>query len=314
MASLDDTFLKRLEYWAQVARGVARAESREALISGVREYRATLRFARVTQWRGPARAKLDQPPRLLAGRRFSPRGLADLCAARRGRPTRQDGDVPDGRPVRLRGLLPKHVAADSPQNSTSPGRSRPRSATLRWTGSIRCRSLGSPTGWWPTPGPLRGKSHAMTLVRFLERLSPRPGGTNLARAAADWVRRGGRPGPVVVVGDLFHPGDLFRGLGILCEHGYGPHLVQVYDAAEAVASHVGGSRAARPGNRRISGPPPSPLAGGSDTVSSSRRTASPSGLSATATGSPISRSPPICPRSKDELCYAYSSANNLNSP
>jgi uncharacterized protein (DUF58 family) len=82
-------------------------------------------------------------------------------------------------------------------------------------------------------GPLCGRSQAMLLLRFLERLSPRPGGTDLARAAAGWTRRRARPGPVVVIGDLYHPENLFRGLGVFCDHGCWPHVVQVIDPAEA---------------------------------------------------------------------------------
>jgi uncharacterized protein (DUF58 family) len=233
MASLDDTFLKRLEYWAQVARGVAGAESREA--PGSASYLGTLRFAPVTQW--PAR------PAWTSHRDYSPgddfrRVDWRICARHDELLTRRAGDVPDGR---------LYVFVDCSQSMSlgQPAKldvARQIAAAVGYLALDRLDQVsvsGFADGMVADSGPLRGRSQVMTLVRFLERLSPRPGGTNLARAAADLVRRGGRPGPVVVVGDLFHPGDLFRGLGILCEHGYGPHLVQVYDAAEASPRMLG---------------------------------------------------------------------------
>jgi len=219
MASLDDTFLKRLEYWAQVVRGLAGAESRATL------------------W--------HSPPRLCWGthRDYSPGDdfrHVDwrICARHDELLTRRAGAVPDGR---------LYVFVDCSQSMSlgQPAKldvARQIAAAVGYLALDRLDQVavsGFADGIVADSGPLRGKSRVMTLVRFLERLSPRPGGTNLARAASDWVRRGGRPGPVVVVGDLFHPGDLFRGLGILCEHGYRPHLVHVYDAAEASPRMLG---------------------------------------------------------------------------
>jgi uncharacterized protein (DUF58 family) len=86
---------------------------------------------------------------------------------------------------------------------------------------------------------MRHQSRLPRLLQFLDGLSPCGTRTNLARAAETFVRRRQRPGPLVVVSDLYDPDGFERAFEILRGHGYDPRLVQVYDAHETEPDLLG---------------------------------------------------------------------------
>ncbi len=81
----------------------------------------------------------------------------------------------------------------------------------------------------------RGKDRILAILQFLERAETAAEPTDLRRVAAGFVRRmrGLRRGLVVVVSDLFDPDGYQGGLDVLRHHRYEPHIVQVYDRADA---------------------------------------------------------------------------------
>ncbi|MGA2031253.1 MAG: DUF58 domain-containing protein [Thermoguttaceae bacterium] len=76
---------------------------------------------------------------------------------------------------------------------------------------------------------LRHKTRLPRLLRFLEQLKPQEGRTDLARAAAAFIRRCQRHGPVVVISDLVDDQGFERGLDILRFGGYEPRVLQIHD-------------------------------------------------------------------------------------
>ena len=87
--------------------------------------------------------------------------------------------------------------------------------------------------------PVRRKAAIAKLLGYLEDLAPRTGQTDLARAAADFVRRYPRRGPAVVLSDLYDPAGFHRGLDVLRRRGYLSRVVHVYDPYEAEPDLVG---------------------------------------------------------------------------
>jgi uncharacterized protein (DUF58 family) len=87
--------------------------------------------------------------------------------------------------------------------------------------------------------PLRHESRVPRLLRFLEGITPREGKTNLLRSVEMCVRRPQRPGPVVVISDLYDDDGFQRGVDLLRYHGYDPRLVQIVDPAEADSTLLG---------------------------------------------------------------------------
>ena len=81
--------------------------------------------------------------------------------------------------------------------------------------------------------PLRHPSRLPRLLRFLERLAPGGQRTHLTRATETLMRRFPRPGPVVVLSDLYDPDGYQRPFDQLRFHGYEPRLVQLLDPHEA---------------------------------------------------------------------------------
>jgi uncharacterized protein (DUF58 family) len=79
----------------------------------------------------------------------------------------------------------------------------------------------------------RGKNRILTLLRFLEDLEPGGNDTNLINAASALVHRGHRRGPVILISDLYDPSGFERGVDLLRYHGYEPHVIRVFDPAEA---------------------------------------------------------------------------------
>jgi uncharacterized protein (DUF58 family) len=88
-------------------------------------------------------------------------------------------------------------------------------------------------------GPLCGRGRIPTVLRFLESLEPRPGATDLGRAATALVRRPVGRGPAVVIGDLIEPAGFKRGLETIRRAGYSLSVVHLYDPAEAEPGFLG---------------------------------------------------------------------------
>jgi uncharacterized protein (DUF58 family) len=88
-------------------------------------------------------------------------------------------------------------------------------------------------------GPLCGRGRLLSVLRFLESLSPQHGATDLTRAAAAMVRRPVGRGPAVVVGDLIEPVGFRRGLDTLRLAGYGLKVVHLFDPTEAAPTVLG---------------------------------------------------------------------------
>jgi uncharacterized protein (DUF58 family) len=85
----------------------------------------------------------------------------------------------------------------------------------------------------------RGKARIVALMRFLESLDAAGRTTNLSRAVQAVVHRGSRRGPVIVISDLYDPAGYQRAVDLLRYHKFEPHLIRVFDAAEAKPSLLG---------------------------------------------------------------------------
>jgi len=85
----------------------------------------------------------------------------------------------------------------------------------------------------------RGKGRILSLLSFLERLACHAAATDLAATAAQFVHRKARHGLAILLSDLYDPAGFQRGVDVLRHHRYEPHLVQVYDPAEADPNLLG---------------------------------------------------------------------------
>ncbi len=85
----------------------------------------------------------------------------------------------------------------------------------------------------------RGKARILSLLRFLEELKPQGTVTDLARVTTGFVHRVQRRGLAIVVSDLYDPAGFERGLDFLRHRRYEPHVVQIYDRAEAEPNLLG---------------------------------------------------------------------------
>ena len=85
----------------------------------------------------------------------------------------------------------------------------------------------------------RGKQHILSLLNFLERLTPQGEATALARAAGAFVQRSRRTGLAIVISDLYDPAGFQRGIDVLRHHRYEPHVVQIFDRREAEPDLLG---------------------------------------------------------------------------
>ncbi|HVY46075.1 MAG TPA: DUF58 domain-containing protein [Minicystis sp.] len=74
--------------------------------------------------------------------------------------------------------------------------------------------------------PARGRPGLTPVLRALEAMRPE-GGTDLARAVDQVVRRSARPGMLAVVSDFFDPGPVLDALGRAAQAGHDVALVQV---------------------------------------------------------------------------------------
>jgi uncharacterized protein (DUF58 family) len=83
----------------------------------------------------------------------------------------------------------------------------------------------------PPQGPGRD---AVSLCRFLGRLTPRQEGTSLLEAARRFTARRQPRGPLVVLSDFFDPAGCEPGLNLLRAAGYRLRIVHLYDPQDAV--------------------------------------------------------------------------------
>jgi uncharacterized protein (DUF58 family) len=86
---------------------------------------------------------------------------------------------------------------------------------------------------------LRGQTRTATLLNFLEHLPLQGAQTDLERSADAFCRCRQRPGPVVVLSDLYDRRGFRRGLDLLLDRGYEPRVVQIVDPREADAGTLG---------------------------------------------------------------------------
>ncbi len=85
----------------------------------------------------------------------------------------------------------------------------------------------------------RGKGRVLTLLKFLENLETQGDTTDLERAASSFIHRRQRTGLAIVVSDLFDQGGFRRGVDMLRHRQYEPHVIQIYDRAEAEPNLLG---------------------------------------------------------------------------
>lgn len=81
--------------------------------------------------------------------------------------------------------------------------------------------------------PLWGKQQAPKLLRFLDRLQLDDRPTDLPGALGRFARRYQRPGPAVVISDLYDPAGFDAGLAALLGRGYQLRVIQLHEASEA---------------------------------------------------------------------------------
>lgn len=79
---------------------------------------------------------------------------------------------------------------------------------------------------------LCGRARVGRLLGFLASLAPAHAPTDLAGAAAEFVRRRQRGGPIVVLSDMHAGGGLRQGLDILRLSGYAPRVLWIDDSRE----------------------------------------------------------------------------------
>ena len=87
--------------------------------------------------------------------------------------------------------------------------------------------------------PIRHKARLAVLLRFLRQLRLQGTRTDLARTAESFAGRRQRPGPVVVLSDLYDSNGFQAGFDILRGHGYQPCLVHISDPSEANPAVLG---------------------------------------------------------------------------
>jgi uncharacterized protein (DUF58 family) len=85
----------------------------------------------------------------------------------------------------------------------------------------------------------RGKARVLSLLKFLEGLTPQGTETDISRFVSGFVHRSQRRGLAILVSDLFDPAGFTNGLDLLRHHRYEPHVVQVYDQLEAEPAMLG---------------------------------------------------------------------------
>ncbi|MEQ9407765.1 MAG: DUF58 domain-containing protein [Fuerstiella sp.] len=85
----------------------------------------------------------------------------------------------------------------------------------------------------------RGKSRILSLMQFLENLSPDGRTTRLTELSREFVLRAPRRGLVVMLSDFFDTAGYQQSLDVLRHHKFEPHVVQLYDQSEADPALLG---------------------------------------------------------------------------
>jgi len=85
----------------------------------------------------------------------------------------------------------------------------------------------------------RGKGKILTLLEYLERLSPQATDTNLEQCARALLQRRPRRGLIVLVSDLYDPHGFSRGLDVLRYYGDDVQVVHLTDPSEAEPKLLG---------------------------------------------------------------------------
>lgn len=86
--------------------------------------------------------------------------------------------------------------------------------------------------------PVRQKSHALSLFRYIEKLKP-SGRTNFNRTLRDYSLRTRRPGLAILITDLLDPGGYVEGLQALIYRRFDVLLIQVLEENELVPQFKG---------------------------------------------------------------------------
>lgn len=86
---------------------------------------------------------------------------------------------------------------------------------------------------------MRGKDNALSLLRFLDKLTTSGESTDLASVASDFVRRAPRTGLALVISDLFDQNGFREGIDILRHRRFEPHVIQVHTQREATPDFLG---------------------------------------------------------------------------
>ena len=87
--------------------------------------------------------------------------------------------------------------------------------------------------------PLRHASRILRLLQFLEELTLHGKKTDLLRAVQAFIKRPQRPGPVIVISDLYDPGGFQHAFDLLRFYGYDPRLVHLIDPGDAQPTLLG---------------------------------------------------------------------------
>jgi uncharacterized protein (DUF58 family) len=87
--------------------------------------------------------------------------------------------------------------------------------------------------------PLRQAARISRLLTFLEGLAPRGKKTDMVRAVEMFARRRQRPGPVVVISDLYDSDGFQRGIDLLQFYGFEPRIVHMIDPRDAQPTLLG---------------------------------------------------------------------------
>ena len=84
-----------------------------------------------------------------------------------------------------------------------------------------------------------GKDQVLGVLRFLDRLEPGGGRTDLAAVAKTLLHRAPRTGLVLIISDLYDQDGFRRGVDLLRHRRFEPHLIQVHTTEEANPNLLG---------------------------------------------------------------------------
>lgn len=85
----------------------------------------------------------------------------------------------------------------------------------------------------------RGKDQVLGVLRFLDRLESGGGRTDLAAVAKTLLHRAPRTGLVLIISDLYDQDGFRRGVDLLRQRRFEPHLIQVHTTEEAAPNLLG---------------------------------------------------------------------------